>query len=213
MVNKTHLAFRCYIPNMAANERLHMAALVSLWLGAVAIGSITMWRYSAKSGAVGAAVSDWPRNSSLSLDPARYNLILFAHPRCACTRASLTELAWLQTQTQNRMAVRVVFYKPAQAPQGWEKGELWNEASSMPGVSVGIDSDGTQAKLFGAATSGMVSIYSPLGRLAFRGGITGARAHEGDNPGLRAAIAASSGKTGGTFMQTLVFGCLFASSK
>ena len=173
-----------------------------------------MLRYSSKPGAVSATSAEWPATSPLPRDSSRYTLVLFAHPRCPCTRASLTELAWLQTRTRNQMSVHVVFYKPAKAPKGWENGELWNEAVSMPGVAVGLDPDGTQAKLFGAATSGMVSIYAPSGQLVFRGGITGARAHEGDNPGRRAALDAAQGKIGTTsYVKAPVFGCMLTSSE
>lgn len=157
--------------------------------------------------------ADWPSATSLSLDRTRYNLVLFAHPRCPCTRASLTELAWLKTQIRDRIAVRVVVYKPAQAPQEWAKGELLNEALSMPDVSVNIDADGIEAKRFGAVTSGTVAVYSPSGRLVFRGGITGARGHEGDNPGRRAALAAALGKTSATVLEAPVFGCMLASAE
>jgi hypothetical protein len=68
------------------------------------------------------------------------------------------------------------------------------------------DTDGREAALFGAKTSGQVLVYDGTGRLRFSGGITGGRSHSGDNPG-RARVEALL--LSGTLDRPIspVFGC------
>jgi hypothetical protein len=73
-------------------------------------------------------------------------------------------------------------------------------------VTVVRDDDGRHAKQFGAATSGQTLLYDQDGALVFSGGITGARAHAGDNLGRQSLVALlnrqPAARTG-----TSVFGC------
>jgi hypothetical protein len=68
------------------------------------------------------------------------------------------------------------------------------------------DADGSEARRFGAETSGHTLLFDPNGSLLFSGGITASRGHAGRNAGESAIIAAVNGKrtdrTG-----TPVFGC------
>ena len=89
---------------------------------------------------------------------------------------------------------------------GWEQTDFWRTAAGLPGVTVVRDDDGRVAKQFGAATSGQTLLYDASGVLVFSGGITGARAHAGDNLGRRSLVALlnqePAARTG-----TNVFGC------
>jgi hypothetical protein len=51
-----------------------------------------------------------------------------------------------------------------------------------------LDTNAKEAQRFGARTSGEVALYDDAGRLAFRGGITAARGHEGDSTGRDAIL-------------------------
>ncbi|MEZ5973957.1 MAG: hypothetical protein R3E96_03675 [Planctomycetota bacterium] len=62
------------------------------------------------------------------------------------------------------------------------------------------------AARFGAHTSGAVVLYSEEGRLQFQGGVTAARAHEGDNLG-RESLLSLYGGSGQVVAHTPVFGC------
>src|ERR1700677_3560971 len=75
-----------------------MAAMYVAWLAAVLGGTILMARYSNIPGNDGAAPKVWPTESQIPLDAHRPTLVMFVHPRCACTRASLGELEILQAQ-------------------------------------------------------------------------------------------------------------------
>jgi hypothetical protein len=152
------------------------------WFGAVLIGFGLWERYDTTPGGVGD-----PRASGAPPD-ARWRLAVFAHPRCPCTRATLCELSELAAAAPE-LAVRVSFVRPAGSPDGWERGELWDAAARLPGVAVGADADGVEARRMGAETSGQAVLIHPAGRVVFRGGLTPARGRTGASPG-RAAVAA-----------------------
>jgi hypothetical protein len=81
-------------------------------------------------------------------------------------------------------------------------------------VRVVADTDGADARRFGAIASGQTMLYGSDGRLQFTGGITGSRGHEGDNAGVDAIEAALQGDRSGldgdrtARTSTFVFGCL-----
>jgi hypothetical protein len=105
----------------------------------------------------------------------------------------------------------VLFLKPEGFTDNWAQSDLWRTAAALPGVTVARDVDGREARRFGAATSGQTLLYDSNGALLFSGGITGARAHAGDNAGRSALVALlNHGRPDRT--GTSVFGCpLFAS--
>jgi len=132
-------------------------------------------------------------------------MLMFVHPRCPCSTASLAELAAIVERNQKRVATEVVFVKPHGAGQGWERTPLWDQAANIPGLRVVVD-EGALAGQFGAQTSGYVVLYDANGRLLFNGGITRSRGHEGESAGRRAICTLLSAETPAE-RQTPVFGC------
>src|SRR6185503_6457458 len=72
-----------------------MRWLIIPWGMAAVAGSVLLWSYKLAPGAVGAVPPTWPAASSLPRTAGRATVVLFAHPRCPCTRASLAELGAL----------------------------------------------------------------------------------------------------------------------
>jgi len=165
-----------------------------------------MWRYSVTPGQAAIPKIDWPQNAPVPLGKTRPTLVMFAHPNCPCSRASIGELAILMARSQDKVDAHVFFYLPANELGAWARTDLWNSAASIPGVNVIEDRDGADARLFGAFTSGQTFLYSPGGRLLFNGGITASRGHSGDNIGRDGIVALLNG---GTLAQnvTPAFGC------
>src|SRR5439155_11622397 len=85
----------------------------ALWIIAVAAGFYVLIHYSLAPGRPGRPPEQWPAASSLGREPSRPTLVLVVHPRCPCTRASLTELAEIMTQCPGALAARVLFVRPA----------------------------------------------------------------------------------------------------
>lgn len=153
--------------------------------------------------------AQWPAASTLRREGDAATLIMLVHPQCPCSRASVAELERLLVETRDRVQAHVLVVRPPGAPEPWERTALWDRAAAIPGVTVHTDLDGEQARLFGATASGHVVVYDAAGRLRFRGGITGARGHEGDNPGrsrARAAILEGDAGEGPTFGCALLHG-------
>jgi hypothetical protein len=180
--------------------------LCAAWLLAAVAGFVVILNYQNTSGRVGITPQHWPSRAQIALDHNRDTLIMFAHPQCPCTRASLEELNRLLARSQGRVAAQVLFFKPGKFSGDWTRADLWRNAADIPGVAVHEDLDGAQARLFGAETSGYVLLYDTHGQLLFRGGITGSRGHAGDNAGENAIVSLLTGQDV-SLKQTQVFGC------
>jgi len=188
-------------------------AVAIVWLGLAAVGLAGLWQYDNAPGEAANAPSAWPSHTHLTRATHAPTLVMLAHPQCTCTRASLGELEELLARTEVRPKTYVVFLKPATFGEGWEHTDLWRTAKRLPNVSVVRDDDGVEARSFGAATSGQTLLYDQAGALQFSGGITGSRAHAGDNAGRQSLLALLDGgrpaRSG-----TNVFGCpLFTSGR
>jgi hypothetical protein len=171
----------------------------------VGVGLALLWSYENTPGLTTVTPSQWPLDSGIHLATDRATLIMLAHPHCPCTRASIGELARLMAQAQGRVTAYVLFLKPADSPEDWEKTDLWQSAANIPGVNVVVD-DGVEAQRFHALTSGQTVLYDVEGRLLFSGGITSSRGHYGDNTGRSAIVSLlSTGKA--ERAETSVFGC------
>lgn len=178
----------------------------SLWLVTVVMGISTMLTYETTPGTAAAPPDDWPTESVIKLSPDRPTLIMLAHPKCPCTRASINELNRLLMQVDRHVKTYVVFIKPDGSSDDWDSTDLWSSASAIPGTIVVRDESGIEAKRFQAATSGQTLLYDQNGKLLFRGGITGARGHEGDNGGRSAIVSLIN--TGTVLLdETPVYGC------
>ncbi len=182
-------------------------ALLAGWAVSVVVGFVVLMDYQNAPGRPAEPPAQWPVSSALDADDgARGTLVLFAHPRCPCTRATLGELERLLRHAQDRVATYVVFVQPEGYDRAWVRDHLWHRAAAMAAVQPVRDERGVEAQRFGAFTSGQVLYYDAQGRLRFAGGITGSRGHEGDNKGrqaLQQLIQTGAADRASTF----VFGC------
>ena len=191
---------------MRAPVRHWPVVLAVVWTCATAAGMWFLWRYAFTAGVAADAPVRWPGEGLVKLNPLGPTLVMFAHPHCPCTRASMAELERILAKSPGEVKPWIVFYKPADADDTWEKTDLCRWAEEIPGAQIVFDADGAEAHRFAAATSGEVVVYAADGRLRFSGGITASRGHEGDNAGKSAVLAALN--HGDSRYQTApVFGC------
>src|SRR5262245_22906960 len=99
-----------------------------VWLVFAAAGLAMMSAYANRPGMSAHAPAEWPVRSRLQRDAGVATLVMLAHPRCDCTRASLTELAELMARVVRRPKAFVVFVKPSGVVQDWEHTDLWRMA-------------------------------------------------------------------------------------
>ena len=130
---------------------------------------------------------------------------MFVHPRCPCSRASVADLGRVLQRVPGLAHTTVVFISPPGAAKGFEQTDLRDAVQRLTGVTL-EDDDGTEARRFGAATSGATLLYDAGGRLVFAGGLTDVRGHEGRSFGEERIVAIlQSGKADRP--TTPVFGC------
>ena len=174
----------------ARGNRLAAAALV-VWAVAVVAGFGMLGRYKATAAtqAPDGPPLVWPAESALPRTPGRPTLVLFVHPRCGCTQATVTELARLLGRVRGPLDVKVAVVRPDGVPDGWDETALVGRAESIPGVAVFRDAGGTEAARFAGSASGFTVVYGADGRRLFAGGLTSARGHEGESFGGRRIVS------------------------
>lgn len=184
-----------------------MLPLGIVWLSGIGVGGHRLMSYQATPGPAGVpAPQSWPPGSRIARTSGRPELVVFLHPRCPCSDATISELEEVLAKTPCAPAVTVCFWHPDDKPASWAESDLLLKVASLQGVCLHSDSGGTEARRFGAETSGTILLYDPAGTLLFCGGITAARGHRGSSVGGSALAELLSGKrdaAGGT----PVFGC------
>lgn len=192
-----------------AGQRM-LWGVVAVWFVSVCGGSAWLMVYDNTPGTPANAPVRWPDGSTLGRDVAGPTLVMLAHPRCDCTRASIAELEELLARAPHRPRTFVVFVRPGGVAAAWEQTGTFDQATRIPGVTVIRDDNGQEAEHFGGWTSGQTFMYDRDGQLVYSGGITGARGKSGDNTG-RATVLAMLAGAHRTRATTRVFGCsLFA---
>jgi hypothetical protein len=177
-----------------------------IWFGACFVGFKVLFDYGQTPGTVASLPVRWPASSTLHRKANQATLVMFIHPHCPCSRASIGELARLMTHSSQQFNAYVLFLAPKDYPTTWVKSELWKSAAAIPGVQTFLDPDGSEARRFHATTSGGVAIYNSTGTLVFSGGITPSRGHFGDSVGLDSALASLS-ESATKPCRSAVFGC------
>lgn len=184
-----------------------LVAGAASWLLLVGGGLFALERYVSTAADAPSPPERWPEASHLARGGDRGRLLVFVHPRCPCSRATLGELALaLAGASPESLETSVLFYRPGDEPDAWAHTDLWDTASAIPGVRVATDPDGVEADRFDATTSGFAVLFDREGALVFAGGLTAARGHHGDNEGRRAVTAIARGEAPAR-SRTPVFGC------
>lgn len=166
-----------------------LALVVAVWLCAVVTAMAFIARYSHQPGTAGTPPEQWPVTSAISPAQNIPTLVMFVHPRCPCSRASLGELAVLLAQSPRRINVHILILKPAEVDAQWSQSDIRRQAELISGVMLHTDEAGAEALRFHSQTSGDTVLYDAEGKLLFHGGITAERGHAGDNAGRSTILA------------------------
>jgi hypothetical protein len=150
-------------------------AFAAMWGALLAYGLHAQYAYATTAGPAGTTPDVFPEESRLP----RERLLMFVHAECPCTRASLQELAAL---LRDRKVGATLIVAPSSGTR-WRDSSAAALAKTIANLSVFADDD-SEARRFGAQTSGYVVLYDARGRLRFAGGITGSRGHVGENVAL-----------------------------
>jgi hypothetical protein len=175
-------------------SKLRFLIGLSAWAAVAVLGFWSLALYETRPGREAEPPPDWPDRCRLRRDSDRPTLLMFLHPHCPCSRASLEELGVLLHANSDGLLAFVVFCKPDGVPDGWERTALWQQAAGMKGIDVSWDTQDEERRRFGAQTSGQVFLFDRRGCLSYSGGITPARGQTGANPGRSAVEAVLRGQ-------------------
>ncbi|MFO0941522.1 MAG: hypothetical protein U0930_12235 [Pirellulales bacterium] len=203
------------------------------WAAAIAVwccSAIAVWAwmtvYAGSADPIKKDVcSTWPSDSLIHPASGKPTLVLFLHPRCPCSVATIHELERVLTgsgiQSGQLPKVVVVASLPtdhsSQNPTNpklaeWTNTNTIEAASKLRNAEIYWDIGGIEAERFKAKTSGSVLLYNAKGLQRFSGGVTIARGHEGASVGgdyLRELLQDPSSTS---IRSTPVFGCALVKS-
>jgi hypothetical protein len=181
-----------------------LRAVVALWALVCGGGLAALAEHTARPTQIAGVTPSarWPQAAGFEPGPGN-TLLLFAHPKCPCTRASLGELERVVADAPGAQ-VEIFFFRPQEEGEGWSRTDLWSQAAAIPGARVHDDPEGAMAQRFGAAVSGTALLYRDRS-LRFAGGLTISRGHRGDSKGREAVLHHL--KTGEGDASAPVFGC------
>ncbi len=185
------------MPN--ATTSLRLGPMVLGWCVLVLLAFVALAFYSQASG----EVAPPPRLENAT--GKSWRLVMAIHPKCPCTRASLSELDRLLTKCPTPPYCEVLIYRPTEETDAWADTLNVQQVKRLPVVYT-VDLAGEKASKMGIHTSGGVVLYSPQGEPRFYGGITPSRNHVGDNAGLMAIRTLLRGEDPG-IETSPVYGC------
>lgn len=154
---------------------------VLLWALMVSLCFIGLMQYKAEPG----TQSQPPKVAPTANEPhssLNNQLLVFLHPQCACSFATLNELKRLMHSINDTPTLTIYFADIMPIAELKTHG-LWELATSISSAHVTIDTDNQRIDTFDQHVSGNILFYNRDGQLAFNGGITSSRGHEGDSQG------------------------------
>jgi hypothetical protein len=152
-----------------------------LWLGAVLVSWNALLRHTYQTSA---EVNQSETRKSVS-SSEKYRVIVFAHPFCPCTRATLNKLDESLTRFPAGVSIRVIFSTFGLPVSAVSSSAIVAQARRLKGVEVESDNSGTKASEFNAKVSGEVFAFNRQGSCVFHGGLTSGRGHQGESIGQR----------------------------
>ena len=204
--------------NRIAGERSNIsratwiAFVIILVVGCVSgilFGIGSSLNFSWRAGASGNPPTDWPAGiKSITLDDKPLVLV-FLHPKCPCSRATIDELSTAISHGASHARFVAIFEQPPGMDDRWVETDTWTKAESIPVLVRVRDFDGRLSSLFDVRTSGETVVYSPQGKLLFHGGLTLGRDHRGENAGRSfiESLATRSVTMSSSTCSSPVFGC------
>ena len=186
--------------------------VVMFWLFAVLESSIFLTSYQLRSDQPG-VVASWPSASKIKRTHDSEHLLLFIHPKCVCSHATIDQLKQVLPLSPNDCQFSVAVYCPDGKSQSWLETRLADTIADLKPDEIRLAVDGYEAQQFGVTTSGHLLHFDNNGSLKFSGGITSSRGHRGDCIALKSLKKTLSRKSvhHSQLVTFPVFGCTIRS--
>lgn len=157
--------------------------ICAVWIGSALWGWSALLEHTYRPAETADAVTDWPDAAWPTAPSASFQIVVFAHPFCPCTRATLQKLDESLTRLPDETRISVIFVTAGLKPAEVAGSSTVEFARRLPGVEVRFDETGDWAERFHARVSGEVFAFDRQGRRRFHGGVTTGRGHLGDAAG------------------------------
>ena len=190
------------LPRMSRTLRIILAA----WVLAAAGGAIGLLAQETRVSGRRSTPATWPADSRIQRARNTGTMLVFVHPNCPCTRATVARILDTTLGARAKTGPAVVFVARPAADDDWRATWLLDSAARTPGSRIVSDDRMTETALFGVETSGHVLLYDSRGALLFDGGVTAGRGHRAPNAASDALSQAIVDNLSNT-AKTAVFGC------
>ena len=177
----------------------------ALWLAAVAVVFGALGIYGSNPGPSYPAPVHWPQDTQVERYANGSTLLVFLHPGCPCSRATLDNLKDVIADSSLSIVLISSEYASKVASDLASCRQQIRELERCDNTTHFHDIDSREAKWFHATTSGYCLLYDERGMIKFSGGITSSRGHQGANAGMACLKAALSSDS--AHFSYPVFGC------
>lgn len=128
-----------------------------------------------------------PPPKAAFVDRHHLSVVVALHPGCACSSATIGELARIYHRVPEEIQITALILKHGTDDVSWTRP---NDLATLANVKarILIDTNGLLARRLGMAVSGQLHIYSPNGKLLYNGGITRGSGEIGDNLGEQSVM-------------------------
>ena len=191
---------------MAHISKVGIPLCLTIWFAGALVGFNQLDGYANTPGLKGKNANVWPRGTILNPDLKKPTFVMFLHPHCPCSGASVHSLFDVMRENGSRAKYYVVFVRPRGVAPQWEQSETYKKCKQNAEITTIVDDGGIEAAKFGALTSGQTYIYCSKLELTFSGGITSARGMEEVGPERQLIVKALNGQNARA-QHSAVFGC------
>jgi len=164
-----------------------LAGCVAVWGLVLAASWSSLHAYGFKrESSTETTPAEWPADSRMARPDERPLLLVFLHPKCPCSHATVSELERMLSAPDldaGKFDVAIVACTPRSTTGSWTGTPLVQRAAELPRAKVYADVGGVEAARFAATTSGEIVLVDAGGRRLYAGGVTKSRGHVGDNAG------------------------------
>ncbi|GIX00102.1 MAG: hypothetical protein KatS3mg111_3434 [Pirellulaceae bacterium] len=159
-----------------------LLGLYVLWGSSIVWGVSRVLNYSFSG--------DYPTESSpdavgeMATSTADFHVLVFVHPKCPCSMATIDNLGRLLPRCPANYAVTAIVFVPEGKDKEWAtETATFAALERLPHTRIEFDTGGTRIRQWNVRRSGHVIVKAPDGSVAFSGGITLERGHAGESLG------------------------------